>query len=48
MHVRYVGLALLVQVIEIDCKVSSPGRGDVLFRVDDDARMITFVGIEQN
>ena len=33
LHVGYVGLELLVQVVEIDCKVSSPGRGDVSFGV---------------
>ena len=31
---------LLVQVIEVDRKVSGPGRGNVVFRVDSDARMI--------
>ena len=44
--VRYVGSELLVQVIEVDHKVSGPGRGNVMLRVDGDARMITFVGVE--
>ena len=39
---------LLVQVIEVDCKVLSPGRGDVMLRVDGDAGVITLVGIEQS
>ena len=39
-------LELLVQVVEVDCKVSSPGRGDVLLRVDSNAGVITLVGIE--
>ena len=46
--VGYVGSELLVQVVEIDHKVSGPGRGNVTFRVDGDARMITLVGIEQS
>ena len=46
--VGYVRSELLVQVIEVDCKVSGPGRGNVMFRVHDDARMITLVGIEQS
>ena len=45
---RYVRSELLVQVIEVNCKVSSPGRGDFLFRVDGDAGVITLVGIEQS
>ena len=44
--VRYVGSELLVQVIEIDRKVLGPGRGNVVFGVDGDARMVTFVGVE--
>ena len=39
-------LELLVQVVEVNHKVSGPGRGDVTFGVDGDARMITLVGIE--
>ena len=35
-----------MQVIEVDHKVSGPGRDDVAFGVDGDARMITLVGIE--
>ena len=46
LHVGYMGLGLLVQVIEVDRKVSGPGRGDVAFGVDGDARMVTLVGIE--
>ena len=46
--IGYVGLELLVQVIEVDCKVSGPGRGNVMFGVDGDARMITLVGVEQS
>ena len=46
LHVGYVGSELLVQVIEVNCKVSGPGRGDVVFGVDGDARMVTLVGIE--
>ena len=46
LRIRYVGLELLVQVIEVNCKVSGPGRGNVAFRVDGDARMITLVGVE--
>ena len=42
------GLELLVQVIEVDHKVSGPGRGNVMLRVDGDARMITLVGIERS
>ena len=40
------GLELLVQVIEVDHKVLGPGRGNVMFRVDSDARMVTLVGIK--
>ena len=40
------GLELLMQVIKVDHKVSGPGRGNVAFGVDGDARMITLVGIE--
>ena len=40
------GLELLVQVIKVDHKVLGPGRGNVAFRVDGDARMVTLVGIE--
>ena len=43
--IRYVGLELLVQVVEIDCKVSGPGRGNVAFGMDGDARMVTLVGV---
>ena len=39
-------LELLVQVVKVDCKVSSPGRGNASFGVDGDARVITLVGIE--
>ena len=46
--VGYVGSELLVQVVEINCKVLGPGRGNVVFGVDGDARMITLVGIEQS
>ena len=46
LRVRYVGSELLVQVIEVEHKVSGPSRGDVMFRVDGDARMVTLVGIE--
>ena len=35
--VGYVRLELLAQVIEVDCKVLSPGRGNVMFGVDGDA-----------
>ena len=40
LHVRYVGLELLVQVVEVNRKVLGPGRGNVAFGVDGDARMI--------
>ena len=46
LHVGYVGSELLVQVVEVDCKVLGPGRGNVAFGVDGDARMVTLVGIE--
>ena len=46
LRVRYVGSELLVQVVEVDRKVSGPSRGDVMFGVDSDARMVTLVGIE--
>ena len=46
LRVRYVGSELLVQVVEINRKVSGPGRGNVTFGVDGDARMITLVGVE--
>ena len=46
--IRYVGLELLVQVVEIDCKVSGPGRGNVAFGMDGDARMVTLVGVERS
>ena len=46
LHIGYVGLELLVQVIEVDCKVSHPGRGNVAFGVDGDARMVTLVGVK--
>ena len=42
------GSELLVQVVKVNCKVSGPGGGDVVFGVDGDARMITLVGIEQS
>ena len=48
LRIGYVRLELLVQVIEIDHKVSSPGRGNVLFGVDGDAGVVTLVGIEQS
>ena len=48
LHIGYVGSELLVQVIEVDRKVLGPGRGNVMFRVDGDARMVTLVGIEQS
>ena len=48
LHIRYAGSELLVQVIEVNHKVSRPGRGDVVFGVDGDARMVTLVGIEQS
>ena len=35
-----------MQVVEVDCKVLGPGRGNVTFGVDGDARMVTLVGIE--
>ena len=44
--VGYVGSGLLVQVVEVDHKVLGPGRGDVTFGVDGDARMVTLVGVE--
>ena len=44
--VRYVGSGLLVQVIEVNCKVSGSGRGNVTFGVDGGARMVTLVGVE--
>ena len=37
-----------MQVVEVDRKVSGPSRGDVMFRVDGDARMVTLVGVEQS
>ena len=40
------GSELLVQVVKVDRKVSGPGRGDVAFRVDGDARMVTLVVVE--
>ena len=46
LHARYMGSKLLVQVVEVDRKVLGPGRGDVMFGVDGDARMVTLVGIE--
>ena len=48
LHIRYVRSELLLEVIEVNRKVSGPGRGDVMFRVDGDARMITLVGVEQS
>ena len=36
---------LLVQVVEVDCKVSGP---DVSFRMDSDAGVVTLVGVEQS
>ena len=46
LRIGYVGSELLVQVIEVDRKVSGPGRGNVAFGVDSVARMVTLVGIE--
>ena len=46
LHIRYVRSELLVQVVEVNRKVSGPGRGDVAFWVDGDARMITLVVVE--
>ena len=48
LRIGYVGLELLVQVIEVDHKVSGPGRGNVTFGVDGDARMVTLVGVERS
>ena len=48
LHVGSVGSELLVQVVEVDRKVSGPGRGDVAFRVDGDARMVTLVDVERS
>ena len=42
------GSELLVQVVEVYHKVLGPGRGNVVFGVDGDARMVTLVGIEQS
>ena len=39
---------MLVQVVEVNRKVSGPSRGNVMFGVDGDARMVTLVGIEQS
>ena len=36
-----------LQQLKVDSKVLSPGRGDVSFRVDSDAGVVTLVGIEQ-
>ena len=38
-------MELLVQVIKVNCKVSGPGRGNVPFGVDSNARMVTLVGV---
>ena len=46
LHVRYMGSELLVQVVEVDHKFLGPGRGNVAFGVDGDARMVTLVGVE--
>ena len=46
--VGYIGSELLVQVVKVDCKVSGPGRGNVPFGVDSNARMVTLVGVEQS
>ena len=35
-----------MQVVEVDHKVLGPGRGNVAFGVDGDARMVTLVGVE--
>ena len=43
LHIGYVRSELLVQVIEVDHKVSSPGRGNVSFRADGDAGVTTLV-----
>ena len=48
LHIGYVGSELLVQVVEIDHKVLGPGRGNVAFRVDGDARVRTLVGVERS
>ena len=48
LRVGYVGSELLVQVVEVNRKVLGPGRGNVAFGVDGDARMITLVGIERS
>ena len=48
LRVRYMGLELLVKVVEVNRKVSGPGRGDVSLEVDSNARMITLVGIERS
>ena len=37
-----------MQVVEVNHKVLGPGRGNVAFGVDGDARMITLVGVEQS
>ena len=37
-----------MQVVKVNRKVLGPGRGNVVFGVDGDARMITLVGIEQS
>ena len=41
-------LGLLMQVIEVNCKVLGPSQDDVSLGVDSDARMLTLVGIEQS
>ena len=37
-----------MQVIEVDCKVLGPGRGDVMLGVDNDAGVIALFCIEQS
>ena len=48
LHIGYIRSELLVQVVEVDRKVSGPGRGNVVFRVDSNARMVTLIGVEQS
>ena len=48
LHVGYVRSELLVQVVEVDCKVLSPDRGDASFGMDGDAGVVTLVGVEQS
>ena len=39
LHVGYVRSELLMQVVKVNHKALGPGRGDVSFGVDGDARM---------